>query len=114
MKFPQLLIVPAAALLVFGAHANELSDHSKMHGEASTQATPSHQATGVVKKIDAKAGTVTIAHGPIQSLGWPAMTMPFAVKDKGSLAAVKPGDKVKFDLAMQGDSAVITSMAVVK
>ena len=42
----------------------------------------SHQATGVVKAVDPAKGTVTLAHGPVKSLKWPAMTMRFIVKDK--------------------------------
>ena len=57
-----------------------------------------HPATGVVKKIDAAKGTVTLAHDPIKSLNWPAMTMDFRVRDKASLATLKPGQKIEFEL----------------
>src|SRR5712691_11603430 len=33
-----------------------------------------HKGVGTVKKVDAAAGTVTIAHGPIRSINWPAMS----------------------------------------
>ena len=48
--------------------------------------------------MDAKTASVTLAHGPIASLKWPAMTMDFKVKDAALLRAVKPGQKVVFDL----------------
>ena len=41
-----------------------------------------HVAEGVVKSVDTAQGMVTLTHGPVKSLGWPAMTMGFAVKDK--------------------------------
>jgi Cu/Ag efflux protein CusF len=63
---------------------------------AGTQAA--HKATGVVKKVDAKTGTVTLAHDPVKSLNWPAMTMDFRVRDKASLATLKPEQKIEFEL----------------
>ena len=41
-----------------------------------------HKATGVVKAVDSSKGTITLAHGPVESLNWSAMTMSFVVKDK--------------------------------
>ena len=31
-----------------------------------------HMATGVVKKVDAQAGLVTLAHEPVKTMNWPA------------------------------------------
>lgn len=59
------------------------------------------QGVGVVKAVDLKAGAVTLAHEPIQALGWPAMTMAFRVSSPSLLARVKPGDKVQFELKGQ-------------
>ncbi|CAN7774288.1 copper-binding protein [Cupriavidus necator] len=47
-----------------------------------------------IKKIDAKAGKVTLKHGPIENLGMSAMTMAFPVKDRASLKNFKAGDSV--------------------
>ena len=69
-----------------------------------------HKGTGVVKNINAGNGVVTLAHEPIKSLNWPAMTMGFKVKDKALLDKVKPGDKVEFTLVQAGKDYVITSM----
>ena len=46
---------------------------------AQAQTAAAHPATGVVKSVDRAKGTVTLAHGPVKSLNWPAMTMPFTV-----------------------------------
>ncbi len=53
---------------------------------------------GKVIEIDAKSGKVTLAHEPIEELGWPAMTMGFKVKDSKQLDKLKAGDEVEFDL----------------
>jgi len=42
---------------------------------------------GRIKAVDATARTATIAHGPIQEIGMPGMTMDFALTD-----ALAPGD----------------------
>ena len=51
--------------------------------------------SGTIQSVDVAAHTVTIAHGPIEALKWPAMTMTF--KTSGvDLAAFKKGDQVNF------------------
>jgi len=74
------------------------------------QTTPTHQATGVVKSVDAAKGAVMLAHDPVKSLNWPAMTMPFTVKDKALLDKLEPGKKVVFEFVQQGKNYVITSV----
>ena len=74
------------------------------------QSAAAHQATGVVKTVDAKAGTVTLAHDPVKSLKWPAMTMGFQVKDKALLEKLQAGKKVEFEFVQQGRDYVITSV----
>ncbi|HAL37189.1 MAG TPA: efflux RND transporter periplasmic adaptor subunit, partial [Polaromonas sp.] len=53
-----------------------------------------HHAEGTVDSIDAKAGTVSLSHGPVASLKWPAMTMEFKVANDALLKDLKPGAKV--------------------
>lgn len=80
---------------------------SAASGTAVAQTT--HPATGVVKKVDAAKGTVTLAHDPVKSLKWPAMTMDFRVRDKESIAALKPGQKVEFDLVEEKKGSYVIS-----
>lgn len=53
---------------------------------------------GKIIEIDAKSGKVTLAHEPIEELGWPSMTMGFKVKDSKQLDKLKVGEEVEFDL----------------
>jgi len=69
-----------------------------------------HKGIGVVKNINAADGIVTLAHEPIKSLNWPAMTMGFKVKDKKLIDNVRPGSKVEFTLVQAGKDYVITSI----
>jgi len=73
-------------------------------------AQAAHKATGVVKKVDPKTGTVTLAHDPVRSLNWPAMTMGFQFKDKVLLDKLQPGKKIEFEFMQQGKDYVITAV----
>jgi len=67
-------------------------------GAGSASGKVGHQLTGTVESVDAKAGTATIAHGPVASLKWPAMTMEFALSNPSQLAGVKPGSTIAFEI----------------
>lgn len=69
-----------------------------------------HTASGTVKKADVKAGKVTVEHGPVASLNWPAMTMAFKVKDKALWKRLEEGKKVDLEFAQQGTDYVVTGV----
>ena len=77
---------------------------------ASIAFAQAHQATGVVKRIDAAKGVVLLKHDPIKSLGWPGMTMDFSVRDKKLLQGLKPEQKVTFEFVEEKSRYVITSI----
>lgn len=60
-------------------------------------------ATGTVNSVDATAHKVNITHQPIPQIGWPSMTMDFAVAPSVNLAGVRPGAKVNFSMMRQPD-----------
>lgn len=70
-------------------------------------------AEGVIKALDAKAGTVTLSHGPVQELKWPPMTMAFKLEKPELAKGLAVGKKVKFEFQAQGMSAVITSIKII-
>jgi len=63
-----------------------------------------HAGRGTVTSIDAASGEIGLDHEPIASLQWPAMSMSFTVADKRQLAALKPGDRVQFELRAKPDA----------
>jgi Cu(I)/Ag(I) efflux system protein CusF len=67
-----------------------------------------HKGTGVVKKLDLTASTVTISHGPVATMNWPAMSMTFKVKDKALLNKLAMDKKVDFQFVQQGKDFVVT------
>lgn len=71
--------------------------------------TKTNHAVGIVKKVDKAGSRVTIAHGPVASLHWPAMTMSFVVKDKQLFDTLIEGKKVEFDFVQEGGGSTIVS-----
>lgn len=51
---------------------------------------------GTVTAVDQAAGTISIQHGAIPAVNWPAMTMAFQAND-AQRSKVAVGDKVMFD-----------------
>ncbi|MFS2018033.1 efflux RND transporter periplasmic adaptor subunit [Massilia sp. CT11-108] len=70
-----------------------------------------HRATGKVERI--AGGEVTISHGPVPSLKWPAMTMGFAAPAGGLPHDVKAGDTVQFEFR-KGDKGGFEIVAIAR
>jgi Cu(I)/Ag(I) efflux system protein CusF len=71
-------------------------------------------ARGEVLEVDRKEQRVLMKHGPIRSLGMDAMTMEFLVPDRKLLAALRPGDQVRFAAVFKNDDYVLTRVEVLK
>lgn len=98
MKHPKTLVIMAALAVAPAAFAAGSMDGMDMKGmdmkpAAEAKRAP-HPVAAAIMKIDAKAGKVTLKHGPIDNLGMSAMTMAFPVKDRASLKNFKEGDSV--------------------
>ncbi|MBK7472662.1 MAG: efflux RND transporter periplasmic adaptor subunit [Betaproteobacteria bacterium] len=60
-----------------------------------------HDAEGVVEAVAKDA--VTLSHGPVPALRWPAMTMDFKPPAGGMPASIKPGTRVRFSFRQAGE-----------
>ena len=76
--------------------------------------TESKLAEGTVRKIDKPAGKLTIAHGPLESLGMPAMTMVFRAAQPAQLDPLKVGDKIRFAVEKVDGVLTVTSVEAVQ
>ena len=56
--------------------------------------------SGIVEAVNPAVRRVRIAHGPIESLGWAAMTMEFDVLPGANLQALRVGQSVNFTLGV--------------
>jgi Cu/Ag efflux protein CusF len=93
---------PAAAPAA--APAPPKSDMSKMDMSSGAKMA---KGAGTVTAV--AVNSVTVDHGPIPEVNWPAMTMTF--KASPDLARqVKAGDKVAFELKLQDGAGEITAI----
>ncbi len=98
------------ALTVTTAGAAAADDKSNMKGMSAAPAAKHGEGTGVIKAIDTKAGTLTIQHGPIPAVSWPAMTMTFKAKPTTLLKGLKIGQTIGFDTTVRGMDADVTAV----
>ena len=79
-------------------------------GDKKTQAAaePIHEGSGTVEELSATA--VTLKHGPIASLEWGPMTMPFSLPSPDVAKNLKTGDSVRFRFRQVDGDFVIESI----
>jgi Cu(I)/Ag(I) efflux system membrane fusion protein len=63
--------------------------------------SPRYHAEGRLEKVG--DGMLTISHGPVAALKWPAMTMDFAAPKSGLPAGLAAGDAIGFDFVQSAD-----------
>ena len=111
---PVLSLLLAAGLTAGHTSAVLAADpHAGHAGHAKPGAgkdAAAEMAEGTVKKVDAAAGKLTIAHGPLKSLGMPPMTMVFKAKDPAMLKGLKEGDAIRFVAEQSGNDYVVTRL----
>ncbi|MEO7247506.1 MAG: copper-binding protein [Novosphingobium sp.] len=77
--------------------------------DMSAAAVKTGHGSGKITALDKAGGKITITHGPIAGVGWPAMTMEFKANAK-ELEAITVGDQVDFDLTLKGSEATVTAI----
>ena len=70
-----------------------------------------HEVRGLVLKVDATVGIVTISHDPIPNY-MDAMVMPFAAARPRELQDVKPGDRIQFRLSVRPTGTTIDRVRI--
>jgi Cu(I)/Ag(I) efflux system periplasmic protein CusF len=82
-----------------------------MNMETTTPA-PAGPITGVgtVTAVDAAAGTISLDHGPIAAISWPAMSMQFTADNPNILQGIAVGDQVSFEIKSATETSVVTAV----
>lgn len=109
------VITPASAvalslvLVSCGPSENKVTENRLSSGAPPgiKKATQIHSGTGIVTAV--AANQVTLAHGAIESAGWPAMSMSFK-SPTGVPQGVKAGTKVNFSFRKDDGGYVLTSI----
>jgi Cu(I)/Ag(I) efflux system periplasmic protein CusF len=113
----KLLMTATLVALPFGLSAcNKSTEALKAEAPADAMgemAMPAEakmaKGSGMVTAIDAAAGKITLDHGPIAELEWPAMKMGFAAKPE-LLTGIAVGDMVDFDVNVTGSAGEVTAI----
>ena len=115
-----LLIATLGLFAASAAPALAQSGHDAGHSHhmapaaMSANASAARMSEGTVKKVDKAAAKITIAHGPLENLGMPAMTMAFRAADAAMLDKVKTGDKIRFTAERVDGVFSVTQLEVAK
>ena len=83
---------------------------TQMPGMADAKQETTASATGTVTAINTGGHKITLNHGPIPEIKWPAMKMEFPVVPSVDLTKVKVGDKVRFTLSGSKNSYTVQSI----
>jgi Cu/Ag efflux protein CusF len=106
---------PAPQVQSRGTRAGE--GHAAAHSQHSGEMRMAHEGrndthgTGTVNSVDPAQHKVNVSHNPIPEIGWPAMTMDFAVAPSVDLRALKPGTRVNFTIE-QGQGGMYEIRAI--
>ena len=66
------------------------------------------QAEGRIEEIT--ADTITLSHGPVPAIGWPAMTMTFKLDPPSLARGLKAGDQAAFGFEQRPDGPAVRSL----
>ena len=77
---------------------------------ASVHAGPPEWVAAKVVKVDAQRSRVTLDHARIKSIDMEPMVMPFKVEPTLDLSRFKPGDRVRFSIALKDEHLVVQAM----
>lgn len=92
-KYSLGLTAILGALAACGSAADERMVEAPTNESADASGN-SYEASGTVAAVE--PGSVTIDHGPVADLDWPAMTMAFAVPAGMATDGIAPGVPVRF------------------
>ena len=105
----------ALALSLILAACGEKQNNWLENRQGSTASPAASQAGDIYAgagEVTAIAGDqVTISHGPIKGIGWPAMTMTFRAESAEMVQGVGVGDRVSFAFRQDGGAYTLSSLS---
>ena len=109
-------VVTSAQFLIDSEASFKASMLRMTGGDSDSKDSSSHPSSsgisgeGKVTAVDAEKHNITVLHGPVAALSWPAMTMTFAVKEGVTLAGIMAGDHIGFTLEKSGADYIISQI----
>ena len=94
--------VVTSAQFLIDSEASLTGSIQRLDARETTDAKSGQQAafgSGIVEAVDPASRRIRISHGPIEALGWTAMTMEFDVLPGANLDSINIGQNVHFSLS---------------
>ncbi|MFN4327468.1 MAG: copper-binding protein [Limnobacter sp.] len=108
------LVLLAGSLGGLSAASSAALAQAHDHAGHSAQTAPADAAEawaeGEVRRVNKAAGTLTLRHGELRSVGMPPMTMVFSVDNTQNLEGLAEGDKVRFTVRKAGSQLIVTRL----
>jgi len=102
----------ALSLLLAGCGEDKNAAPGNRQGREAGGAAQAGDVYSASGEVTAIAGDqVSIAHGPVEGIGWPAMTMSFRAGSAEMIQGVSVGDRVSFAFRQDGGAYVLTSLS---
>lgn len=86
-------------------HAGHEAGHSEI--QMAHEGHAGAHGTGTVTVVNAAQHRVGMQHDPIPAIGWPAMSMEFAVAPSVNLQGLQPGSRVNFSIEKGPDGMYV-------
>lgn len=104
----------ALAFAAASGAASAQQDHAQHAASAQAASTATVMTKGIVRSVDAKAGTITIKHEHIVNIDMAPMTMVFKAAKPGLLEGVKKDDQIRFHAEEPGGVLTVTAIEVLR
>ena len=94
--------VVTSAQFLIDSEASLAGSIHRLDASSTTDGTGAPQSifgSGIVEAVDSPGRRIRISHGPIEALGWTAMTMEFDVLPGANLDSITIGQSVHFSLS---------------
>jgi Cu(I)/Ag(I) efflux system membrane fusion protein len=94
--------VVTSAQFLIDSEASMAGSIRRLDARSHTQSSGNQQAifaSGIVEAVNPKTRRIRVSHGPVEALGWTAMTMEFDVLPGADLDAISIGQNIHFSLS---------------
>ena len=109
MKSVSIAGAVALSLAVAACGSSAQNNQSTPINAVADAGQRAYSAAGNITAID--GDRVTISHGPVEGLGWPAMTMTFRAPSPQMIAGLRVGDRVAFQFRQDDGGYALTTIS---
>ena len=107
-------VISLSFVTLMMAHAVQASEaHHGVQAADNGVKKEANVSSGVIKNINPEQHKITLSHGAVPAINWPAMTMSFKfTPETDSVKNLKVGDEVNFSFYQQGYDYVLQDISL--